>query len=122
MSLQGTTEDPSLPLADQVRNDAVCDRFEVAWRGGEHPDLLGFLSGIVGPARAVLFRELLALDLEFRRGAGECPDVEFYRSRFSEFPGIIVATLAQTVVRMGEAHTLTRIRDTNAPARELGSG
>ena len=39
-----------------------------------------------GPARAALFRELLALDLEYRRGDGERPDAGDYRARFPEYP------------------------------------
>ena len=33
-----------LPLASLMQIDAVCDRFEDAWRAGERPDLSSFLA------------------------------------------------------------------------------
>ena len=63
----------SLPLADRKAIDAACDRFEAACREGERPDLDDFLRGARGPAREVLFRELLALELEYRLGDPEPP-------------------------------------------------
>jgi serine/threonine-protein kinase len=117
MSVPSATDKASLPLADQVRNDALCDRFEAAWRGDERPELLDFLSGIPGPGRAVLFRELLALDLEFRRAAGECPDAEGYRRRFSEFAAVIEAAFAAPTSDPGATLTRVRTRDDTAADR-----
>jgi serine/threonine-protein kinase len=96
MSEAQTTDDAELAIDDQVRNDAVCDRFEAAWREGAWPDLAAYLTGAVGPTRAVLFRELLVLDLEFRGAAGGSMDAAAYCDRFPEFRGIIEAAFTRT--------------------------
>jgi tetratricopeptide (TPR) repeat protein len=54
--------------------DAVCDRFERAWKGaragGPVPSLASYLGPGDGPARAVLFQELVALDEACRERYG----------------------------------------------------
>jgi serine/threonine protein kinase len=71
----------SLPLSEEYELltpetaayvDAVCDRFEEAWKaapaGAEtKPDVAAFLAGCEGPERAALVRELVALDKAYRR-------------------------------------------------------
>ena len=46
--------------------DTACDRFERAWKeakaGGPVPRLASYLGDGHGPAREILFRELIALD------------------------------------------------------------
>jgi hypothetical protein len=59
--------------------DAVCDRFEDAWRRGERPALRGCLAGLPEPARPAVLGELLRLDLHYRRRAGEQPTAGEYR-------------------------------------------
>ena len=39
MSASSPTSNATLPLADQMRNDELCDRFEAAWRARQRPDL-----------------------------------------------------------------------------------
>jgi serine/threonine protein kinase len=76
----------ALPLERQV--DAVCRRFEAAWRAGRRPRLEDFLADGPEPARPVLFAELLALELAYRGRGGEAPAAREYRARF---PGHDVA-------------------------------
>jgi eukaryotic-like serine/threonine-protein kinase len=73
------------PLADLHEIDAVCDRFEQAWCGGQRPDFAKFLADVPVHARPQLFRDLLSLDLEYRRRLGEQPDAQSYCERFPEF-------------------------------------
>jgi len=47
--------------------DEVCDRFEAAWLAGKRPCVMEYLSEAPEPERADLFRELLKLDLHYRR-------------------------------------------------------
>jgi tetratricopeptide (TPR) repeat protein len=92
MTPPGLTVGGVLPLADRKQIDAACDRFEAAWHADARPDFASILDGQApGPARVRLFRELLALDLEFRRGAGERPALASYRARFPEFVAVIDA-------------------------------
>ncbi len=72
-------------LADLHEIDAVCDRFEKAWRNGQRPDFAEFLADAPVHARPQLFRDLLSLDLEYRRRLGEQPDARSYCERFPEF-------------------------------------
>src|SRR5207248_3413282 len=51
----------------------ACDRFEAAWRAGQRPRPEGYLGAASGPARAALLRQLLLLDWEYRRRAGDDP-------------------------------------------------
>ena len=41
-------------LADLQQIDAVCDRFEVAWRNGRRPDMAEFLAEVPANVRAQL--------------------------------------------------------------------
>ncbi len=59
---------------DAARIDAACDRFEQAWKaacsGGETPQIQPYLDSAAGPGRAVLVRELVALDQACRERYG----------------------------------------------------
>lgn len=64
-------------------NDA-CDRFELAWRAGSRPKIEAFLNEdeFEDAGQRVLFRELVALELELRREGGELPNEDDYLARF----------------------------------------
>jgi hypothetical protein len=82
----------SLPLSARVRADEACDRFDDAWKAGARPRLEDFLGDAQGPERAALLTELLRLELDHRRRAGEAPSAEEYLRRFPEHgPGIAAA-------------------------------
>src|SRR5215831_9561580 len=70
-----------LPLPAKRRIDAVCARFEHAWREGR-PQLESFFGEVPEDERPVLFAELLHIDVEFRRRAGEDPQPGDYLARF----------------------------------------
>jgi serine/threonine protein kinase len=73
--------------------EAVCDRFEAAWKAGRRPSIECHLDGEPEARRAVLFRELLVLELAYRRRAGERPTPEEYRSRFPRHSAVIETIL-----------------------------
>ena len=56
-------------LARQV--DRICDRFEAAWKAGPRPDVGEYLAAATGPVRSALLRQLLLLDWDYRRRAGD---------------------------------------------------
>jgi serine/threonine-protein kinase len=60
-----------LPPEMMVRVDKVCDRFEAAWNSGSPPRIQDYLQGVPEEARAVLARELMLLDLDYRKRRGE---------------------------------------------------
>jgi WD40 repeat protein/tRNA A-37 threonylcarbamoyl transferase component Bud32 len=71
-----------LPLSQAQRINAVCGRFERAWRTGPRPNIEDYLSNTPEPERTALLRELIALDMAYRRMAGEQPQAAEYHARF----------------------------------------
>src|SRR5262245_34845378 len=59
---------------DAARVDEACDRFEQAWKAaraeGDPPRIAPYLDGVGGVIRAVLVRELIALDQDWRERFG----------------------------------------------------
>jgi serine/threonine protein kinase len=72
----------TLPPSQVQRIDQVCDRFEAAWKAGQRPRIEDYLSTAEEPARSILIRELIELDITYRRQAQEQPLAEEYRARF----------------------------------------
>jgi hypothetical protein len=84
--------------------DRISDHFEASWKAaaapGERPRIEDFLAEVPEPTRAVLLRELIALDLHYRRRAGEDPQAAEYGQRF---PSVDVA--AQLLARSSREGT-----------------
>jgi serine/threonine-protein kinase len=66
----------------QQRIDEVCLRFERAWKAGQRPALEDFLGSSPEAERGLLCRELIALEMAYRRRTGENPRREEYEARF----------------------------------------
>src|SRR3954454_13746332 len=58
--------DTSLPLSLEQRVDAVCLRYEGAWKAGQRARPEDFLDGGAGQERAALLRDLIALAEHYR--------------------------------------------------------
>jgi serine/threonine-protein kinase len=69
-------------LTDRV--DEACDRFEAAWLAGARPRIEDYLPASAGPERESYLRELLILELAYRRRDGEQPNFAEYAARFPE--------------------------------------
>src|SRR6478752_3611696 len=76
-------------VEDQI--DERCDAFEQAWRSGQRPRITDFLKLDDRVVRARLFRELLLVELEYRRLNGEQPKQKDYLRDFPEFASQIEA-------------------------------
>ena len=88
-------DDLSAPEALHV--EQACSRFEDAWkdwRGRPRPALEAGLGEAAGPVRAVLLGELLRLELDYRRQAGERPELAEYLPRFPAEEGLVRAVFA----------------------------
>src|SRR5271157_1450048 len=72
----------SVSLSRGLRADRVCDQFEAAWKAGTRPRIEEFLTGIPRDEWPDLLRELLILDLHYRRQLGESPTPEGYRAEY----------------------------------------
>jgi pSer/pThr/pTyr-binding forkhead associated (FHA) protein len=67
------------------RVDEVCDRFEAEWLDGRRPSLEAYLKSASAGERPDLFRALLDVELELRRGEQQRPRHNEYVRRFPEF-------------------------------------
>ena len=56
-----------------LRVDELCDRFESAWRRGEHPRLADYARELPEADRLVAAQELLRVEVEYRVRRGEVP-------------------------------------------------
>ena len=73
----------SLPLSVQLRLEEVCAPVETAWQAAaapknKRPCVADYLGSSDGPERAGLLRELIRLDLHYRRQRREAPRPEDY--------------------------------------------
>jgi hypothetical protein len=84
MSENAAPQSGSLPLSAAQRVDAACYRFEKAWREGQRPCIEDYLVDLLEAERLALLRELISLDIDYRRLAGEHPQPEEYHARFPE--------------------------------------
>ncbi len=66
------------------RIDQICDGFETAWRSARCPRIEAFVDTTTGPGRQLLLRELVLLDVHYRRRQGEAPEITHYQHRFPE--------------------------------------
>jgi serine/threonine protein kinase/formylglycine-generating enzyme required for sulfatase activity len=91
---------PSSPLPESwppslaLRVNQVCLRFEAAWKAGQQPRIEEYLEETPESDRVVLLRELVALELAYRRLRGEKPTCAEYQQRFPQ-----QAELLSTVFR-----------------------
>lgn len=76
-------ESVSWSVSAARRIDAVCLRFEAAWREGTRPRIEDHLQDAPERDRPELLRELLGIEVQWRIRRGEIPKPEEYRERFS---------------------------------------
>jgi serine/threonine-protein kinase len=79
------------------RVDAACDRFEAAWRAGRRLRIEDLVAEAPELERPGLLRELIALEVELRRGEGERPTPEEYLDRCPGQADAVGAAFAETV-------------------------
>ena len=82
---------PALSPAEARQIDQTCDRFEAAWKAGPRPHPEEYLGAAGGPVRPALLRQLLLLDWDYRRRAGEQPRADDYHPRFPGDTALIEA-------------------------------
>lgn len=89
----GEPDDP-LQVSVVERLVEVRDRYEAAWRQGQRPRIETFVKETNQAQQSVLIYELLAVELELRRGDGEQPDPEEYRQRFPHHHDVVDAAFS----------------------------
>jgi serine/threonine protein kinase/formylglycine-generating enzyme required for sulfatase activity len=80
------------PLPSTIH--ALCDRFEAAWKAGERPRIEDWLAQVPTEHHPRVFRELLAVELWYRRRAGDTVYAEGLYARFPAFRDAVAKALA----------------------------
>jgi tRNA A-37 threonylcarbamoyl transferase component Bud32 len=86
------TED-ALTLALEQKVDQICTRFEAAWKSGAQPRIEDHLADLGDVEKREVLRELILLDVFYRRKRGESCRAEDYRARFPELAAEWLATV-----------------------------
>ncbi len=107
--------DPTTAEFEQIVR--VCDGFEAQWRSGYRPRIEEVIARNPSLPRPVLFRELLALELELARTSGDTPMPSDYQSRFPDWIEVIDAEFAAAA----EDAARTRTSRPDAAARGFGT-
>ena len=111
----------SLPLDQERRIHDVCKRFEAAWQAGQPPRIEDYLGDRPEAEATALLRELILLEIEYRRRLGEHPQAEDYRDRFPQLDAAwltreVTEPTTPTPSRADPKKTLTaETRPTDAP-------
>jgi serine/threonine-protein kinase len=115
MSRTSSRFDGQVPagLVDDL--EAICDRFEEAWKDGRLPRIEDALRDVPAPGRAALLHDLLVLELAYRRRAGECPEPTVYHERFPGDPEPVRAAFAAPATPVS-----TAARADPEPPRQAG--
>jgi serine/threonine protein kinase len=85
----------STPLEAQLRVDKACGDFEAAWQAGQRPRIEDYLAGVAETDRLPLLRELVKLEIDLRRQAGEQPLYAEYAARFPDHLEVVQVVLSQ---------------------------
>jgi WD40 repeat protein len=89
----------SLPVSVQLHLEEVCARFETGWQAAGSaataPRIEEHLGAAAEPERAALLRELLRLDVHYRRRHGENPDADYYAARCPADAQVVRALFAE---------------------------
>jgi serine/threonine protein kinase/cytochrome c-type biogenesis protein CcmH/NrfG len=85
--------DDSLPLWLAQKVHLVCTRFEAAWKSGAQPRIEDYLADLGDVEKSEVLRELILLDIFYRRKHGESCRAEDYQARFPELTGEWLASV-----------------------------
>jgi WD40 repeat protein/tRNA A-37 threonylcarbamoyl transferase component Bud32 len=80
-----------IPSSEWTWINSAADRFERAWKQGARPRIEDFLAEVDESRWPALLNELVRVETELRRRAGEEPSREEYSVRFSQYAALIAA-------------------------------
>jgi hypothetical protein len=93
----------------------ILEAFQAAWKSGARPNIADLLDNLAEPARSSVLRELVTLDVEHRRRAGESPRASDYGAQFPESRDIIESLFSDTQSLVGQSPPETVHRPPNTP-------
>lgn len=88
--------------------DSICDRFEQDWLSDRRPSIESYLLEVHGVLKQALLVELIAIELHYRRKAGEAIEFAEYHSRF---PGLSQEKLENSVEKSVQQRPKVNIND-----------
>ncbi|MGO9113046.1 MAG: WD40 repeat domain-containing serine/threonine protein kinase [Thermoguttaceae bacterium] len=111
-------------LSQAERADRNCVQFEAAWKAGSRPRFDDFLTEVSPSDWPDLLRELLILDLHYRRQLGECPILDEYRALypaldFDPLANLFATALQPTPSNLTAATARFTLSDLQAPTGNL---
>ncbi|MBL7044050.1 MAG: protein kinase [Pirellulaceae bacterium] len=114
--------DPTVSPEIERELDRLCDNFEREWMPGQPPEIESYLCRIAESHRSRLLGELVALEVELRRGVGDIPDLEDYHERFPDEITVIEEAfgLAPRRPRDVMAETVDFATSSKSPSGESG--
>jgi eukaryotic-like serine/threonine-protein kinase len=116
----GLAEPGSLEQARRLHS--ICEDFECRWRGGDRPRIEDLVESVEYDDRPALLEELLILEIELRRAAGENPSLSEYRSRFPAALERVEAAFAQAAgAARTSCETVTVLEGSTKPGNPSAS-
>lgn len=88
---RASMHEPHYSLSEQQQIDALAERFEQEWIEGRRGDLGRFVRISPPGLRVPLFRELLMIELVYRRRRKEAPTLEEYARKFPQHAAIVAS-------------------------------
>ena len=85
-----------LPAETSRQIEAACERFQSSWDAARPAEIEGYLLGLGSTERALVLRELLALDLSLRSRAGDQPKLDDYVARFPDDAAVVSLAFASS--------------------------
>ncbi len=112
-----------LPEDVMIRVNRACNRFEQRWLTGERPDVEAMLDDLDPADRDAFLRELLPLEIEYRRRAGSDVSLEQYKDRFPDAEeSWLAALLEKPPEETASADDENRVISHYCLERQLGEG
>src|ERR1700733_1793836 len=94
---------PDIATADWSWINAAAERFERAAKEGRRPRIEDYLANVAQARREALLDELMRVELELRRRAGEQPVAAEYHIRFREYAAVVEAVFQDDSDPAGKA-------------------
>ena len=95
--------DDSLAISDRKQIDKICLAFEDEWLTGRRPVLEAYLRRADAAHQSILLKELLLLELDYRRSIRDEPDLDDYLARFAPLDGQRAGSLQRVGLAAGSA-------------------
>ena len=118
----GSVPDGVLSLTARRLIDRQCQAFEDAWGPGPSPALEQYLGATAEPIRSALLRELLLIELAYRRQAGQQPQPEEYASRFPDASAVIAEIFPRCAAAGQAGHDTEPASLPHPPAPGVATG